>query len=70
MIDFRQLNDFKYSYLTSIILFGINHFPYTDKYFQDLQFNMSNSIYQICLRKLNNLHLAVLFQKTTSNNNP
>ena len=50
-----QLDDFKYSFLTLIILFNINHFLHTMKWFQVLLFNISDSIYQVFLCKMNNL---------------
>ena len=51
-------------YLKLIILFSINHFLHTFKWFQALLFSISNSIYQVFLSNTNNLYAAVWFKVT------
>ena len=59
-----QLNGFKYSYQTLIILFIIICLL-TVKWFQVLHFNISNSVYQGFLSIINNLQgIIVCFQVT------
>ena len=64
-----QLNGFKYSYLTLITWFDINHFYTQSQLFQVLLFKINNSVYQVFLSNMNNLHITVWFQVTNNNNN-
>ena len=52
------LNGFKYFYLTLIIQFNIDHL-FAHKWFQILQFNICNSIYQVFLCNINNFNTDV-----------
>ena len=63
-----QVNCFKYSNLTLIILLDIN-LLFAQRWFQVLLFNI-NSIYNEFFCNRNNLHRAVWFQITTFNYNP
>ena len=55
-------NGFKYSYLSLIILFDINHLFAKGQRFQISLFNISYFIWQLSLSNKNYLHTVVWFQ--------